>query len=679
MEKLDENISKKTYSKPFISKKDFQNENYINDIKDVSFQSDIYPIRDKANNSNYLNDSITSNFSSKTRKPFEKVIFQSLQSFPSFNKEEDKIDIESNVIVDQTTRNQSITNQQDDEDDSYIKLIKRDLEEGETYLNDEERSRIKSLSKELNKEDVIKAIKYNEATIENIDELPFWVKYFIQDIPFSEKSSFFKESNKEEFIKNMISMTKNDARLYDLSTKTKEEKNKVKENIKILLTEINDISLDNSNSLNQDNKNENEGKNKHLTQLNKKLEDLYSKYDKKEIKKKVKEEISQDQSFFQIKNDKLEKLIENKKNYVEINKDIDYTLKKYQDNIKYYENLENIIEKNEKIDIDPRWASISDMDFSEGINIPENSLAFLRTENLGRLNELDKLLQIKQDKREKFEKKNYDMGVIHNSQNYPIVSALINTQKQVQQNKIILADQKELQLIEKRIRNKEDSTKPKQRETIFTEREKQELKELRENKAKENLKNKENTKLNLVFETEKLLNEVELKYKQRLLNEDSSKSEKYLENVDLTPDENYQQEISPLEKSIEDMKNSFSKLEEELNILKLDHDNDEKTHKLQKERLENKIETAEEKEFREKQLSLMDQLIKEMDEELLNSEALKKRLTQLEEDNEKLEKTININEYKQIIKKNMEQYEKDCLELENTLDDNPIFEEENEQ
>ena len=304
-------------------------------------------------------------------------------------------------------------------DDSTNVLNNTQLTNKTRQLSIEEKSYIKSISQNLSTEEISKAIQYNSA---NNDSTPFWLKYFIDNVEINENSAYFKAEDKKEYIDKMIIMTKNDSKLFDTTNKHKNAKQLVADEIKaLLITEINDSS------------------NNTTTKMNKKLENILTKYENKpktnmkKIKKDInlnvndittenikkfmeEEDYSEEDQIEEESKDQHSEVKLNKKiketNFVDKNKQIDHTvINKYKGNLKVLEELNKQIEMNNQIDYDSKWKLLTEInmnneDDEEAVinNIPDGSLLYYRPNTLKQLSEIDKKLSLLEKERHKFEK-----------------------------------------------------------------------------------------------------------------------------------------------------------------------------------------------------------------------------------------------------------------------------------
>ena len=203
------------------------------------------------NNSSKLPNNLsisTSTVNSKKRKPFDNLTFYS---------ERNKLNLNNNDIQDK--------NKEEKVDESIMSDIQfknniNPLKESQTEFNSSqisqnEKSMIISSYKLISKETIEKAKKLNK----QYKQTPFWIKFFeeIENDTLKNNSSYFKINNKNEYIKNLVTMIQRDADLYDKLQKSKEIKQETENEIKKLIEEnnINDnIIIDNMTNI-ENNKN----------------------------------------------------------------------------------------------------------------------------------------------------------------------------------------------------------------------------------------------------------------------------------------------------------------------------------------------------------------------------------------------------------------------------------------
>ena len=203
------------------------------------------------NNSSKLPNNLsisTSTVNSKKRKPFDNLTFYS---------ERNKLNLNNNDIQDK--------NKEEKDDESIMSDIQfknniNPLKESQTEFNSSqisqnEKSMIISSYKLISKETIEKAKKLNK----QYKQTPFWIKFFeeIENDTLKNNSSYFKINNKNEYIKNLVTMIQRDADLYDKLQKSKEIKQETENEIKKLIEEnnINDnIIIDNMTNI-ENNKN----------------------------------------------------------------------------------------------------------------------------------------------------------------------------------------------------------------------------------------------------------------------------------------------------------------------------------------------------------------------------------------------------------------------------------------
>ena len=203
------------------------------------------------NNSSKLPNNLsisTSTVNSKKRKPFDNLTFYS---------ERNKLNLNNNDIQDK--------NKEEKDDESIMSDIQfknniNPLKESQSEFNSSqisqnEKSMIISSYKLISKETIEKAKKLNK----QYKQTPFWIKFFeeIENDTLKNNSSYFKINNKNEYIKNLVTMIQRDADLYDKLQKSKEIKQETENEIKKLIEEnnINDnIIIDNMTNI-ENNKN----------------------------------------------------------------------------------------------------------------------------------------------------------------------------------------------------------------------------------------------------------------------------------------------------------------------------------------------------------------------------------------------------------------------------------------
>ena len=175
----------------------------------------------------------------------------------TFYSERNKLNLNNNDIQDK--------NKEEKDDESIMSDIQfknniNPLKESQTEFNSSqisqnEKSMIISSYKLISKETIEKAKKLNK----QYKQTPFWIKFFeeIENDTLKNNSSYFKINNKNEYIKNLVTMIQRDADLYDKLQKSKEIKQETENEIKKLIEEnnINDnIIIDNMTNI-ENNKN----------------------------------------------------------------------------------------------------------------------------------------------------------------------------------------------------------------------------------------------------------------------------------------------------------------------------------------------------------------------------------------------------------------------------------------
>lgn len=165
------------------------------------------------------NDSIYSLQSSTSKKkPFDSIEFSQNKKFSDSQK--------LSVTNQKSQAETEITSKQRKEDSK--------VEQSQSGLS------VSSVKKNLLDKDIIdRAIKFNKATQQ--ENLPFWVKFCVEDkTELDKNSSYFKVNDKEKFLKNMLEMTKNDAKLQEMDSNLKMTKEKTYQGLQnLLLTELN--------------------------------------------------------------------------------------------------------------------------------------------------------------------------------------------------------------------------------------------------------------------------------------------------------------------------------------------------------------------------------------------------------------------------------------------------------
>ena len=258
-------LSNNTIDKVDLEKEEFVQNNQDNIIEDIENENSLktpskinnyditYSISElhrpqtslfnKENNSSKLPNNLsisTSTVNSKKRKPFENLTFYSERNKLNIN-------INNNDISD---KNKEEKDDQSIMSDIQFKNNLNPLKESQTEFNSSqisqnEKSMIISSYKLISKETVEKAKKLNK----QYKQTPFWIKFFeeIENDTLKNNSSYFKINNKNEYIKNLVTMIQRDADLYDKLQKSKEIKQETENEIKKLIEEnnINDNIIDN--------------------------------------------------------------------------------------------------------------------------------------------------------------------------------------------------------------------------------------------------------------------------------------------------------------------------------------------------------------------------------------------------------------------------------------------------
>ena len=192
----------------------------------------------------------TSSVNSKKRKPFENLTF--------YSERKNLLNINNNDIED---KNQIEKGDESIMSDIQFKNI-NPLKESQTEFNSSqisqnEKSMIISSYKLISKETIEKAKKLNK----QYKQTPFWIKFFeeIENDSLKYNSSYFKINNKNEYIKNLVTMIQRDADLYDKLQKSKEIKQETENEIKKLIEENNkndNVNINNMTNI-ENNKNNN--------------------------------------------------------------------------------------------------------------------------------------------------------------------------------------------------------------------------------------------------------------------------------------------------------------------------------------------------------------------------------------------------------------------------------------
>ena len=642
----------------------------LNEIKSVYENTDANANKDEieskitsnhhTNNFNELNEEESKKANENKDKQKDECIYND----STINQtEKEKVDI---------TENENFT-----EDDSDLPVFKENsqliLEEGEVLLNDEDQSFIKSLfnSKKLTKEEIIKAIKYNngDTSFQNNENMPFWVKYFISNLPLKENSSFFKSKNKEEYINNMISMIKNDARLYDSTSSLRQAKEKSKEELKnLLITEVvsdkqnskdlkekeesyskensNTTILSNTTTTSKKKKTEEEKLKKEkenlkqFGKLNQKIKTFYTeKYENN--KKEEREEKEEQKSFISERtfHEILIKETTKTTSIIEKNKEIDYCLQRFKGSEKRLEKLESLMEKNEEIETEPKWLSIRELKIEANeINIPEGCLLFYRTENLSALAELDKKLKEKEKIRKEFEE---NCPTSTNNKNF--ISSLIETKKQAEEDK-----ERELSKIKEREKLKEkEKEKPKTRETVLSVAAAYGSKVRNQTKIQDIPNNESliycNTILELRKQRENDLQKIEEKCMEKMEKEvtETQKNE-YLNNVVLQ--ETDYSEIDALEEELRNMTKSLDRLNSTVQEIKKNEKKEENENlETKKKEKEMKEKVDEEIKQIEKDEKILEEIIVDMNQALRANHEILHKIEEVEAN--KNSNTRNSNEF----------------------------------
>ena len=171
----------------------------------------------------------TSTMNSKKRKPFENLTFYSEKKnfFNNENKEEKD---DQSIMSDIQFKNIDINNPNNPLKESLTEF-------NASQITENEKSMIISSYKLISKETIEKAKKLNK----QYKETPFWIKFFeeIENDTLKNNSSYFKINNKNEYIKNLVTMIQRDADLYDKLQKSKEIKQETENEIKKFIQDNN--------------------------------------------------------------------------------------------------------------------------------------------------------------------------------------------------------------------------------------------------------------------------------------------------------------------------------------------------------------------------------------------------------------------------------------------------------
>ena len=313
----------------------------------------------------------TSTMNNKKRKPFENLTFYSerknnynLNNNDMLDKNKEDINDES-IMTDIQFKNIDINN-------PLNPLKESQTEFNTSQITQDEKSMIISSYKLISKETIEKAKKLNK----QYKETPFWIKFFeeIENDSLKNNSSYFKINNKNEYIKNLVTMIQRDADLYDKLQKSKEIKQETENELKKLIEEnqnnINEeniININNtentkiSNNINNNNSklkrhnSSNISMIKNNTDNNNIINNNINQTEKKNDKNDINEKFSKILESYNKQDEKERKLYFNEDDYEsfkfklitggKFNSDKDKEIEKIPEKIKKLENLEDIDEK----------------------------------------------------------------------------------------------------------------------------------------------------------------------------------------------------------------------------------------------------------------------------------------------------------------------------------------------
>ena len=313
----------------------------------------------------------TSTMNNKKRKPFENLTFYSerknnynLNNNDIFDKNKEDINNES-IMTDIQFKNIDINN-------PLNPLKESQTEFNTSQITQDEKSMIISSYKLISKETIEKAKKLNK----QYKETPFWIKFFeeIENDSLKNNSSYFKINNKNEYIKNLVTMIQRDADLYDKLQKSKEIKQETENELKKLIEENqNNINEENTIHINNtentkisNNINNNSSKLKrhnssnismikNNTDNNNIINNNINQTEKKNDKNDINEKFSKILESYSKQDEKERKLYFNEDDYEsfkfklitggKFNSDKDKEIEKIPEKIKKLENLEDIDEK----------------------------------------------------------------------------------------------------------------------------------------------------------------------------------------------------------------------------------------------------------------------------------------------------------------------------------------------
>ena len=308
----------------------------------------------------------TSTMNNKKRKPFENLTFYSerknnynLNNNDIFDKNKEDINNES-IMTDIQFKNIDINN-------PLNPLKESQTEFNTSQITQVEKSMIISSYKLISKETIEKAKKLNK----QYKETPFWIKFFeeIENDSLKNNSSYFKINNKNEYIKNLVTMIQRDADLYDKLQKSKEIKQETENELKKLIeenqnnfNEENIININNTeNTKISNNINNNSSKLKRHNSSNISMiknntdNNNINQTEKKNDKNDINEKFSKILESYNKQDEKERKLYFNEDDYEsfkfklitggKFNSDKDKEIEKIPEKIKKLENLEDIDEK----------------------------------------------------------------------------------------------------------------------------------------------------------------------------------------------------------------------------------------------------------------------------------------------------------------------------------------------
>ena len=308
----------------------------------------------------------TSTMNNKKRKPFENLTFYSerknnynLNNNDIFDKNKEDINNES-IMTDIQFKNIDINN-------PLNPLKESQTEFNTSQITQDEKSMIISSYKLISKETIEKAKKLNK----QYKETPFWIKFFeeIENDSLKNNSSYFKINNKNEYIKNLVTMIQRDADLYDKLQKSKEIKQETENELKKLIEENqNNINEENTIHINNtentkisNNINNNSSKLKRHNSSNISMiknntdNNNINQTEKKNDKNDINEKFSKILESYNKQDEKERKLYFNEDDYEsfkfklitggKFNSDKDKEIEKIPEKIKKLENLEDIDEK----------------------------------------------------------------------------------------------------------------------------------------------------------------------------------------------------------------------------------------------------------------------------------------------------------------------------------------------